>query len=103
MENLKLIGRRIKEIRKKQGISQEHLAEITGINYRTVLRIENGHTSPSLNTLYKIASSLHCTVTDFFEYRHLQSREVLLREILKKLETLPDDELKSFYVGFCLI
>ncbi len=37
---------RIKELRSRKGFSQEKLADETGLNIRTIQRIENGETEP---------------------------------------------------------
>jgi transcriptional regulator with XRE-family HTH domain len=97
MNNLKLIGPKIKEIRKKQGISQEKLAEMTAVHHQTIIRIENSHTIPTIETLNKIATALKVNINDFFETQHLQSREEIIANINKTLEEMSDDDLKSFY------
>ena len=53
------LGRKIKEFRKKQGITQEKLAEITGTSYKYIQRIE-GKTPPDvrLTTIVKLAKAL---------------------------------------------
>lgn len=98
MADLKQIGLRIKGIRKKHKISQEQLAEMTNLNQRTVLRVENGQTLPTLDTLYKIAENLDCSILDFLSIS--MSRKEILEYINKKLNTFTDDELKKFYVSF---
>ncbi len=45
------IGRRIKEIRIKRGLTQEDLAESAQINLRTIQRIENNDTTARGKTL----------------------------------------------------
>lgn len=53
------VGQRIKELRQKRGLTQEQLAESTGIDYKYLQRIE-GKTPPNLKveTIEKIAKSL---------------------------------------------
>ena len=46
MGNFKL-HKRVKELRIKKGLSQEELAENTGLSIRTIQRIENGENTPS--------------------------------------------------------
>ena len=43
--NKNLLGLRIKELRKQKGMSQEFLAEESGLSLRTIQRIENGETN----------------------------------------------------------
>lgn len=47
MGNIKsLLGKRIKEIRKKRGLTQEKLAELAGIETPSLSNIENGKNYP---------------------------------------------------------
>jgi len=102
MDDLKLIGLRIKELRKSRKMSQEKLAELTKINYRTVLRIENGHTIPTLETLMKISQNLNCTITDLLECEHLKTKQELIEIINSKLEKLSIDDIRKFYKSVAL-
>lgn len=47
----------IKELREKQGLSQEQLAEKAGVAQSTIHYIENGN-NPRTETLIKIAAAL---------------------------------------------
>lgn len=38
----KILAKKVKELRKRKGYSQEELAEKSGLSLRTVQRIENG-------------------------------------------------------------
>ena len=49
---------RLKELREDQAYSARELAEIAGVNYRTVLRIEGGQTNVQPRTLRKLAKAL---------------------------------------------
>ena len=50
--------KKIKELRIKNGYSQEKLAEVSGLTLRTIQRIENEETVPHGDTLKRIASVL---------------------------------------------
>ena len=52
------IARKIIHFRKLKGITQESLAEFTGLNVRTIQRIESGEVDPRLYTLKSIADAL---------------------------------------------
>ena len=60
------IGKRIREIRLKKGISTYKLAELTGLKQPNLVRIETGKYSTGLDILSKIAEALGCTI-DFIE------------------------------------
>lgn len=52
------LGSRMKELRRKKGLSQEKLALDIDMDLTSVNEIENGHRSPKLITMYKIAQAL---------------------------------------------
>lgn len=56
------IGKRIQHARKKQKMTQEHLAEITELSPSHISHIESGKTKVSLPSLIAIANALHTTV-----------------------------------------
>jgi transcriptional regulator with XRE-family HTH domain len=54
-----MLGKRIKEYRKKKGLSQQKLAEKSSLSFNTITRIEQGMgNSPTLKTLVKLADVL---------------------------------------------
>ena len=55
------IGRRIRALRQKRGISQERLAELTDLSIVHISHIETAHTKLSLPTLVRIANALSVT------------------------------------------
>lgn len=59
---------RIKELRIRKGISQEELAEESGLNLRTIQRIENGETEPVGNSVKKIANVLEVTPEELIDW-----------------------------------
>lgn len=60
--NYKSIGKRIKNSRKKQHITQEQLAETTDLSPSHISHIENGKTKISLPSIILTANALHTTV-----------------------------------------
>lgn len=61
------IGKRIKEIRKKQGITISTLAQNANVSNGLISRIENGRTIPSLPVFLEIISALEIDASTFFE------------------------------------
>ncbi len=59
------LGKKIKEFRGKQGITQEKLAELIGTSYKYVQRIE-GKTPPDirLSTIVRLAKALKVKPAD---------------------------------------
>jgi transcriptional regulator with XRE-family HTH domain len=54
----KVVGKRIKTIRSKKGVTQDQLAELAGLNRVHLYRIETGRQSMTLRTLKIIADAL---------------------------------------------
>ena len=46
------LGRKIRDLRLRPGLTVQQLAEATGLSKGFVSQVENGRTSPSLATLY---------------------------------------------------
>ncbi len=62
-----LVGRNLREIRSKRGLSLRALAELSGLNVNTLSLVENGKSSPSVGTLQQLAQALDVPITAFFE------------------------------------
>jgi len=61
------IARTVTSKRTQLGISQEKLAQLSGVDRTQISRIENGHCNPSLNTLTSLSSVFSCSVSDLLE------------------------------------
>ena len=57
------IGQAIKEYRKKKGISQKKLAEMSGLSHTALCRIENDQAFPTKKHITKICDALGITRT----------------------------------------
>ncbi|MCY4334209.1 MAG: XRE family transcriptional regulator [Litoreibacter sp.] len=60
------IGREVRAFRKAQGTTVAELSETTGLSIGMLSKIENGNTSPSLQTLQSLANALSVPLTSFF-------------------------------------
>ncbi len=61
------MGYRIKEIRQKQGMSQQELSEKSGVSRAIISNLESGKTEQTtVRTLLKIARALESTVDEIF-------------------------------------
>jgi transcriptional regulator with XRE-family HTH domain len=58
MDNLHLFGKRVKELRKSKGITQEKLAEIIELDAKQIGNIETGSGFTTMQTLEKLANFL---------------------------------------------
>ena len=67
MSSGRSFGRHIRMLRKARRLTQEILAERSGLSADTIRRLEHGSFSPSLDTLKKLCSGLDLTLATFFE------------------------------------
>jgi transcriptional regulator with XRE-family HTH domain len=58
MDMRKLVGKNVKRIREKKGLTQERLAEISGFSQQYISGVEQGRRNPTVITLYELAASL---------------------------------------------
>jgi len=57
------VGGNIQKLRKKKGITQDQLAEVSGLNRAHLYRLESGRQSMTLRTLKIIADALGVRAT----------------------------------------
>lgn len=92
MIDYKVIGKRIKELRKEKGYTQEVLAEIAELSVDHISHIETGNTKMSLNVLVKIANAFRVP-TDKLLYDSLyQSKELLTDDVAAVFADASSDE-----------
>nr|DAR50609.1 MAG TPA: helix-turn-helix domain protein [Caudoviricetes sp.] len=55
---------KLKEMRRRNGLTQKEIAKLLGINKNSYAKYEQGLRCPRLDMLKKLAEILHCTVGD---------------------------------------
>ena len=58
MDMRKLVGENTARIRKEKGLTQEALAEKSGLSQQYISGLENGQRNPTIVTLYELSSAL---------------------------------------------
>ena len=61
------VADRLVALRAERDFSQARLAELAGVDRKTINRIENGHFSPSLDTLTRLSVVLKCRLGDLVD------------------------------------
>ena len=61
-------GKRLRKIRRNQDLTQAQLAETIGVTMEFVSLLERGQTSPSFDTLEKLAKALGVSVSELFQF-----------------------------------
>jgi len=100
MNNKKLLGKRIKELRKNAGYTQEKLAELIDIETSSLSGIESGRHFPSLPTIERIANILNVEMKALFDFNHLQTIDIMKSKIIKNIDKLADDKISFIYRFF---
>jgi len=74
LENFK--PRKLAELRRRKGLTQEDLAELLGVTRVTVARWETGKLVPSTSSILKLSEVLGVPPSYFFESEELQKKEL---------------------------
>jgi transcriptional regulator with XRE-family HTH domain len=87
-----LIGQRIAKRRKVLNLTQDDVAETTGLSNNFISNIENNHSIPSIETLMKICEALNATPDYFLLGVYKNIDENMLIEISEKLKLCNDQK-----------
>ena len=90
-------GRRLKELRKNRGFTQEQLSELVSIEPTNLSKIESGIHFPQPEKLEKIAQALNVNIAELFEFEHLQDKNMLLDCITSSLSKLDEKKVEFVY------
>ncbi len=80
-----LLGKRLAKARKAKGLTQEKLAEQTGLANNYISNIENNRSIPSLETLIKLCEALAITPNDLLLGVSVASDTYMYHEIEEKI------------------
>lgn len=68
MDAKRVLGRRLKALRKRAALTQEDLAERAGLNPKDISGIERGRENPTLDTLLRLAKELGAQPVELFDF-----------------------------------
>ena len=97
MNKKELLGKRIKELRKEQGYTQDFLAEKLEIETRQLSKLETGMHFPSFETTIKLLETFQITFEDLISFDHLRNDDELKEGLIKKITHLNSSKLKNVY------
>lgn len=96
---LKTLGRRIAQLRKQKGMSQEDFADVSGKMINTISNIERGLSDPKVTTLMSISKALNISIEELFsETKQAQTTEELPSNIATILQILKKQDDKTLKV-----
>ena len=98
MSNQKdLLGKRIKELRKHKGYTQDYLAEKLKIEPRQLSKLETGKHYPSFETIIALLETFDITFEELISFEHLNSTNDIRKTLLKDIENIDDSKIQNVY------
>ena len=90
-------AKRLKELRKQRGLTQEKLAEIVNVATRHISFIETARSFPSSDLIERLACALNVSYSSLFSFNEELKREDLIKKLFSSIEILDDSKLKYLY------
>ena len=90
----KILGDNIKRLRKARNLKQEELAELIGLEIKSLSLIETGKGFVSAKTLEKLASVLNVQASELFETQNSKDTELIYSSIIKNLDLIKNSYSK---------
>ena len=89
-----LFAQKLKEIRKKHGLTQEQLAELIGREPGFIGSLEIGQKAPSFKTLEKIHQNLNISYYEMFDFEQTHNKNSFIAELIRELDGADEKSLK---------
>jgi transcriptional regulator with XRE-family HTH domain len=74
------VGRNLRRIRTRQGLSLERLARVSGVSRAMLGQIENGKSTPTIALLWKIATALNVPFSAFIDVQDAGGTVILRKD-----------------------
>ena len=85
MDIKRAVGKRIKLVRQRNGLTQDQLAERVGLSPKYISGIERGVENPTMDNLIRLAKVLEVEPYDLFLFGESEENEKALRKGLEKM------------------
>jgi transcriptional regulator with XRE-family HTH domain len=92
---LRAIGTRIRQMRKRSGMSIEKLATAADLHPTYISAIELGKRNPSVGVIYRVALALGVEPTALFDRTHELTAPELRKQLKQRLEGAGLEELQG--------
>ena len=97
-QNLKKrLGKRIQELRLKNGLKQATLAEKVNLAHKSQSCIETGKNYPSADVVEKYADALNVDVSEILDIEHIKPTKELILEINTLLNNAEEKDVITAY------
>ncbi len=73
------VGQRLRQLRRRLGLSQRELARRAGVSNATISMIEANRVSPSISALKQVLSAIDIGIADFFAPAEAEAEQIVFR------------------------
>lgn len=93
-----LFGKKIRAIRRGRDMTQEKLAELSGLSLQYIGEIERGARNPSLTTVESLAAAFAIPLAELFNLAEFElSVDDVRQTLIKQIENADEGRLRSFF------
>ena len=93
--NFSSIGQRIREVRNDKHLTQEYLANATGVNVSHISNIETNKVKVSLTLLVQICNALGVTIDYLLENEYHNPTSVVEKELLNTIKGMKKEKQET--------
>ena len=97
MDIKRAVGKRIKAVRQRNGLTQDQLAEQVGLSSKYISGIERGVENPTMDILIRVVKVLGIEPYNLFLFGETEDSEKVLRKGIKKMLREADREKLQLY------
>jgi transcriptional regulator with XRE-family HTH domain len=97
MDIKRAVGKRIKIVRQRSGLTQDQLAEQVGLSPKYISGIERGVENPTMDILIRLAKMLGVEPYDLFLFGESEESEKALRKGIEKMVREADSVKLQLY------
>lgn len=91
-------GKRLRDIRRRKDMTQEKLADLSGLSIQYIGEIERGKRNPSLTSIETLATALGMSVADLFDLEEFQiTNEEMKARLIDQINRADDESLHLYF------
>jgi len=96
-DSAKLLGSRVRELRKQKGLTQEQLGESSNIGAQYISLVEREGANVTLALAENIANGLQVELKDLFDFDHKANDEQLRTTLKNMIDSAEGEKLQQLH------
>lgn len=93
----KLLGLRIRELRKSKRLTQAQLAEAISMETTNLCKLENGCQFPKEENIEKLAKFFDVPIKELFDFEHFQTTKNIQTNLILTIQNAAEKDLQLYY------